>query len=1447
MANNTASWGTPPPESIGTGPQSRVMGLKVHYTFDKDGQERCLARWPQALQIQAIPVDEQISIGVVDLRICLQAVAQCSPEITSDGARDFVVYAFDYSEPDTPLTGQGMLSWCTERPHGLPEYPPQMVIGRVTKNLLAIFGNGIKETLEVRLKLTAVAKNNQNNTAPHHNTNHERPPPPLQRSGSAMSENTEWKSLVQGNPGLSHTARGPGMGPSPAAPEPIRPFNSAYEVRHDIPPQRPQGPPQAPSSRPASRGPFPMEQRGSNASQAGVPLAAKPTPPPEEPGTTQAPVKISKPQSRPASRASCRAPTGRPRGRPRKKPAGNEGGSTSGYEEGTDADEAPRAKKRVKTTAVERNNSATFGSAPDSLRVAASTAGSLRNFRPIGTPGDAPGGDHLQEVPRAPTPVPVPELRMPGRANTRPVAPSALRRESSTGSGMEGSFESSHYYEANCSMSQALDARSPFATAPSPYSDEASPADISSSPPVPRSARYSVRSSPAPSSPLLPPLPMPMSQPDSGFMSGSLADSCVDETIDQALGEASKPEPAKEKPKPKPRARRKPAPKKQATKSSQAPTPPISSGTLQGPILPQNHQSKQGPSGHLGVPIYHHGLQIETVQPGPPELLPQTSIYKRPGYDRKKRSSAAAIAPSQPSPAPTARSEPAPTPMDVQINLPPPSPVEELAAGTIGPAPIETLQATFPPPMPVEVQYTELPTPVPVDGPRPTLPVPADRAVMGPSLPASTTVDASYSTLPLPTPGEEREPSLLPTPIEEQPDASFMHLSEFSPEELARFEAALMAETDREHQQCADSVDSGSQSFTSAGFGLVDAVAGAPTCSVEPPTGAAPTLYQEASAEPELPPVPASDPVISQLTFPVPASEPAHPQTDFPEEPVPNRTSKNWAKKQTIKQKLEQAIISGEMPQFCNNCGALETPTWRKIWKQDRKGVPEYHEYSEKPGHVTAIKVLSRDENDRPTAYEMIKKSLGPKDDKSQWNQVLLCNPCGIWFSKFRSHRPPEKWEKDQDRLNQPRRKRTGGGAPSRSKKARTKSDAQSNLTSEACAPTDPFGPLESSMSPKDATSNAFDRERFGDNISEKGSGKGRQRVKAVVECQGSTHSRGSGTPASPITLDDGLGGTRRVLFPSPRKDGEQRALGEVAVNIVQTPPDPNHPKSADKENTNVTDQTQKMDEDDFADLFGTPFRPSTPPPKSASSGAFKTPTRATPSHRPVTRSVTKSRRSERSITSPSQLLDLNVTPSRTPTARTPRSVLRSDRRSPRSLLPSSFLDEQSFESPLTRSINQLLSEADSFVMPPSPARFRGPAGSSGHPYHRRMARLQIDFDSLPNWDSDEIQRRLETQHYDFGNLLSTDGLLPNSPPALLKHYNTQQQHSGLPPPVFGIGTEANTLNANGVVYNNSNNNNLNGDGAAGNWGPLNTAASASAATGGDKHQQTKERGQGLR
>ncbi|KAI1266716.1 hypothetical protein F5Y18DRAFT_364243 [Xylariaceae sp. FL1019] len=1241
MAHSHQPWGnTPPPtQQEESGPQFRPMGLKVHYTFDRDSQDKCLARLPHPLHIQTIAMDTQ-TIGIVDLRICLQAVSHCSPELTGDGERDYAIYATDYSEVDTPLVGQGLLSQGLNLGLGQES---KVVVGRVTQNVLAIFGNGVRETLEVKLKLTALP------TFPRHERHDSisrplptsAPPPNLPTASSMISESSEWNnSFMLPQPGPSQRQSAPPMPMSmaPAAPAFAHTqSNPSFEARNntpvrEYPPIRP-----APDSRPSSVGPYSMEPNTTTFIH--VPSVA---PMRQEDSSTTKSAK-SRSQSRPNSRASSRAPTGNPRGRPRKRALASEG-NTSGYEDGTDGDEGPsRAKKRATVTKGERGNTAAFGSAPESLRVAASTAGSIRNIRPFGPTGDAPTANNLQEAPRAPTPVPGP--RFQGLPHQRPSGQSSLRRQSTTS---PSTFvPNPQYLDANRSFSQ--DTRSPSdSPAPSPFSDEPSPADIGSSPPVPRSAMYSLKTSPAPSSPVLPPMPAPVSQPDSGFMSGGLDDNRTD--VDLAVKPIETPVPVPIIPhifpfiqtvpasKPKPKPRRRPA-KKQALEPQ-----------------PQSEPAS--------VPVQNPLMRIEI--PGPPESLPQTYSAQSPDTT------------SQPI--------------------------------------VET-------PLAIQNDVTDSNNP-----PRLSL-------MIKPEVVGAETREEAEGCEPEVSERTHRNQMQTEQPQVQGPQVDFTLL-----------EAALKDYPN--NQDLLETLGLGGESFGSNH--------GAPTeeafCAISPSSEtesrqnakmdppALPTLAAEPSVEPELPDIPASDPILPRMSDSLPMSETLHPQTDAVDG-MDSRMNKNFVKRQAIKQKLEEAVAAGQLPSFCSNCGALQTPTWRKIWKQEHRGVPAYHDYSEKPGHVTAINVLERDEDGTPTSYETIKKSLGPTDDKTKWTEVLLCNPCGIWFSKWKSHRPPEKWEKDGQRLTQTRKKRAGAGGASRPRKSRAKSDSQMSLTSEACLATDSAEPPDAPNQP-DTGAPSFDQN---ENASEQGSGRNRKRIASEAVDQGSTHSRANragNSAISPITLDDELGGTRRLLFPSPRKEGEQKILGEVAVNIVQTGPKTFEFKDDEGDEKKigvVRNETPEPQSNGFVDLFGPTPRPSTPPPRAANSGPFKTPTRPTPSHRPITRSVSKSLRC---TGSPGQRL-LDRTPTRTP-KRTPRSAFVASglpRRSPRHLCLSDAIGGSHMNSPMSQSISQMMSDGNHLLM------------------HTPTHGFDLDFGSLGPMDNID-----HFGDFDF-SLLNTDPLMPSSPP----------------------------------------------------------------------------------
>ncbi|KAK4229820.1 hypothetical protein QBC38DRAFT_77565 [Podospora fimiseda] len=1265
MATPTNSWSAPSPHGVAQpaggeemGLQTRPMGLKVQYTFDRDNIVNCLARWPHLLHIQTIPLDERNSIGVVDLRTCLQAVAQCSPEIVNQPDTDYSVYAYDYSEPDMPLVGQGMLSWGLDMNSDMQQQPPKLVTGRVTRNLLAILSNGSRETLEVRLRLTAVQKMMRNDFSSIDGL------PSVKSTHLPADTSSEWNSFIQSTSMFGHTSNVASMHSPSMSQSQMNHFNASMsesrpvEMRSEsrpvdmmndcrpmvmsrsnsvapIPPQP--SPPPNPLPPQASNPPTASQ----NAPSPAPPTANTPT---ENAPSPAAPQPAETATQRPASRSTSRArrsrkvPTGRPRGRPRKQ--GTEG-NTSAAEDFTDGDEGPQ-KKRAKVTRTEYNISAPFGSAPESLRVAASTSGSLRNFRPVGSGSDAPNQSHLQEVPRAPTPVP----------------DGATLQQQQRRWLMEHKARSEAQRRAR---QQSQDVRSPAESfVPSPdqaYTPEESPGDLGSSPPVPRTTAY-MNSSPPASSPILPPMPMP--QVDSGFMSGGLDDFFDEDDLMHDLPPAQMSE--------------LPGP---------MPGPVVSARPVPAARNPRGRKKQQN------VPVsVPDAYPFQEVTPGPPELLPVKSIFKPAGKVLALNRSA-----QQPS------SNPAPKPKKSNSRSLKRSNTAPVTMVTEPEAPVEEL--------PAAIRQLEMELDMSQDH--------AQLRQLQEHLSLSNGTPPAMEDLKVEA-GNGSALTAQPTETQQQPEEL--------PPVLPTISATL------EHPASLDS------------FPI-------------PPRPESRPVSRPPSRPAQPPTVPASDPAPEPSQAPAQSfmSEAPCPTSDF--EP---RYSKNMVKKQSIKERLETAIEKGESPPFCNNCGAIETPTWRKIWTQDHPGVPEFHEFSDKPGHVTMIDILERDSEGQPSMYRLVKKNLGPMDKKKTWNEALLCNPCGIWFAKFKSHRPPDRWDKDAARLNQPRKKREPKA--SRAKKARTKSDGQLNPTSEAYFTTDPLGPMDEE-SPEDNAENELlpgqpSMYTIEENILNL-QGSPKQRL------PGSTHSRGSGTADSPIAVEDDLGSTRRLLFPSPKRDGASRVLGELAVNVLQTATNAQVAKSADagKENFNLERLGTSVHDALGQELFGTPpGRPSTPPLKSSGAGSFKTPTRPTPSHRPITRSISKSIRSSRGIPkSPAQAFaHLHGTPSRTPRSGAYSLLLSgSRRRSPRNahlhahFVPDEQLPPMQFDSPTTATLHQLLSDANEFT-----------AGSPSH------GLSDLDFNNLPNIDSDGINHLANTS-LDFSNFLSTDMIMPSSPP-LLRH-----------------------------------------------------------------------------
>lgn len=346
-----------------------AVKLKVHYTFDAEHKVDHLSRPPQSFQVQSAALDETTTIGIIDLRSCLDSVIASSPELVHFYESDYTVYAYDYSEPNTPLVGQGMLSkvvTCDENGN------EAMVTGKVTQSVMAKFKKNVEPFLEVKLRFTPVAA-------------------PIQRGRSGSMS-----SLTDGPQSQFHgfSSVGPAGMDRPQSPADMSRLDSVQRTLHEGGPRRDSfynnsfgyGASSRPSSRP------------------GTPTHHQQYLPPQ-PGSTH---------SRAGSQYTVYPPHA----------AHARRGSESGYWSADEGfDEGP-AKKRARVTKVQRAKKDDFNieQQPNSLRTAAMGASSLRIHQPTAVNPTAAlqKGLSAEEPVRPPTPMAKPSRKPTGRPRGRP-------------------------------------------------------------------------------------------------------------------------------------------------------------------------------------------------------------------------------------------------------------------------------------------------------------------------------------------------------------------------------------------------------------------------------------------------------------------------------------------------------------------------------------------------------------------------------------------------------------------------------------------------------------------------------------------------------------------------------------------------------------------------------------------------------------------------------------------------------------------------------------------------------------------------------------------------------------------------------------------------------------------------------------------------------------------
>lgn len=1025
-----------------------------------------------------------------------------------------------------------MLSWILSTASSNSDAPSNtqktMVTGKVRENILGLFSGGIKETLEVKLKLVPVPTFLQSDyieTMEKYRS--------LGQSLPEGFDHSAWMNFLKTNPDINTITAHLQSTPFPQSMALQRVNPGGVESLHQMlsqnasPHEERRG-----SQLPAQ--PMSQSRQGSRACSpaTSVRSAVAFQQPPRD-------------HSRPTSSASHTSE------RPFLQPSFAQPASDPSYGQNRNQEleheECP-PRKRARVVQADWRGKSQFGPKADTLRITASTAASVRVHKPTPIHMTTEGlGDSLEPPQRPPTPRPTDFSGARARAS---MNVSSLRRESSLGSlpnGQRGPCSETGMASEDDQMADAED----------------SPAEFPSSPPIcPRN-----HDSPAPSSPGLPTFPC---TDDSGFMSGSVLDS------EAAI---------------------------------------------------ENRQYHRAPHPTSEAPTVIASDQWKMETPGPPEMLPTRVGRRQPHYKHQRKAEEAAAA---------AAARAASSDGEVVLKK----------AETRGRKRNDTKK---PPPPPTQHKLAPLPAAPPLQHQRGPVSSPPRGPISHPrpmSVPVQSPVLAAWQTQPSSQPRVESPkptPLQLP-PVQHQPQPQSINQKHVQPVQMMVPPPTQDLPQSQPVQTptfpaTSPPVDQGPPVSTNPTAARIDSgpAANAAPKPTKPPkqkklprsqtwTAGSVTGNQDGEA---------SGPVI----VPDPHSRPASPAGSV------LRSGSGAKRKKAIEDRLRESLAEGKMPDFCAVCGEIKTPTWRKAFFKVVEGIPENTVTSlEETGAVAGYEVMvpGPDEENAAPKYKLYKRSLNNEDKaNNDYTPMMLCNPCGLHFAKAGTMRPPERWA--------PKTKESKRGRPR--KRAATKKDPcasdamqepMSGLYTDPAYPSDMMDWAQQDESgqagtpPEESSRETSEPQEAGKRSQEQvleheGAQDGREARPAkrqraaswqpldgkigLQAPQGSRTNRSlgrefcsspppmMGSQESPINIDEDSPSerlnTRRLLFPSPRKDGQFKSLddgfqekgkGNAVRTIGQKAPGQKSPPLGSGHAANAQDKENMPppgDEDNsFAHLF---------------------------------------------------------------------------------------------------------------------------------------------------------------------------------------------------------------------------------------------------------------------
>jgi hypothetical protein len=106
-----------------------------------------------------------------------------------------------------------------------------------------------------------------------------------------------------------------------------------------------------------------------------------------------------------------------------------------------------------------------------------------------------------------------------------------------------------------------------------------------------------------------------------------------------------------------------------------------------------------------------------------------------------------------------------------------------------------------------------------------------------------------------------------------------------------------------------------------------------------------------------------------------------------------SRAGSGVVRQNAINKQLESAIAAGDIPKFCANCGAINTPTWRPYWIRVEFGDGKHLVLGQSGIHC--VEPVSRDQSGAVTTYRVYKQwsALTHEEREGQmYEQLIYCN-----------------------------------------------------------------------------------------------------------------------------------------------------------------------------------------------------------------------------------------------------------------------------------------------------------------------------------------------------------------------------------------------------------------------------------------------------------------------